>query len=310
MAVEVITPIPAVIESSSTGQVTTSITVPADAEAIVVMAVGFSSTASNLWPGDAAMTFAGNNLTLERGSAYNDDLPEITGMSGTSGHICIWVGTENSWGSSEDLVYDWGAGIAEGVATQVVFVKGIDSSSLVKDKDLSALNGDISGLTTAADDLTIGCAYTYNSAPTVTDNSQTELRSDTYNTAGYGMAYKANSSTFDMSNTSYSICCAVVLTAGDANVTDAVPAGTLSIVGYAPLDHQTVIDRVPAGVLSIVGYAPTDGLAGQTVTDAIDSGVLEIVGYAPSDWQHVIDRPEAGQIGITGYAPTDRSTGH
>ncbi len=208
MAAELTGTTPSLIQSTSTGSVTTTLTVPADADAIIVMAVGYGS-GSNLWTA-TTMTFAGNALTEVTGATYTAEGAFLEAGS-SSGHVAIWSGDESTWGSTEDLVFNWDAAVGEGVSVQAVFVKNVDTIT-VKDSDTGGVNGDITGMTSAADDLTLGCAYAYQQAPTMTDNGQTEIVANgVYNNAGYGFAYKANSATFDISNTNFSRCCAVVI---------------------------------------------------------------------------------------------------
>jgi len=99
------------------------------------------------------------------------------------------------------------------------------------------------------------------------------------------------------------------LAAGGTTV--AVPAGALTLTGYAPTvsftAHQTI--AVPAGALTLTGFAPTVSTsASQTI--AVPAASLTLTGFAPTvaaTANQSISVP-AGSLTLTGYAPTVYTT--
>lgn len=89
--------------------------------------------------------------------------------------------------------------------------------------------------------------------------------------------------------------------------TVSVPAGTLTLTGYAPtvVAISGEVVWVPAGALTLTGYAPTV-LA--PVSVAVPAGGLTLTGYAPTvETPRTIGVP-AGALTLTGYAPTVETT--
>jgi hypothetical protein len=98
-----------------------------------------------------------------------------------------------------------------------------------------------------------------------------------------------------------------------ANQTVAVPAGTLTLTGNNPTvvatDNQTV--AVPAGSLSLTGFAPTV-TAGNNQTVAVPLGTLTLTGNAPTvvaSGNQTISVP-AGSLTLTGFNPTVVASDH
>lgn len=93
--------------------------------------------------------------------------------------------------------------------------------------------------------------------------------------------------------------------------TVAVPAGALTLTGYAPTvsftAHQTI--SVPTGALTLTGFAPTVSTsAAQTI--AVPAASLTLTGFAPTvaaTANQSISVP-AGSLTLTGYAPTVYTT--
>jgi len=92
-----------------------------------------------------------------------------------------------------------------------------------------------------------------------------------------------------------------------ANQTVAVPTGSLTLTGYAPTvvasDHKTV--SVPSGTLTLTGYAPTVSVAANVLV-SVPSGTLTLTGYAPTvvtTANQTVSVP-SGTLTLTGYAPT------
>jgi hypothetical protein len=94
-----------------------------------------------------------------------------------------------------------------------------------------------------------------------------------------------------------------------ANQTIAVPSGTLTLTGNNPTvvasDHKTI--AIPVGTLTHTGLDPTVTVSGAgSVTVAVPSGTLTLGGLAPTviaTGNITVEIP-AGSLSLTGYAPT------
>ena len=85
--------------------------------------------------------------------------------------------------------------------------------------------------------------------------------------------------------------------------TIAVPSGSLTLAGYAPSVVAPQAVSVPAGALTLTGYAPTVvAISGQVV--GVPAGALTLTGYAPTVLAPVSVAVPAGVLTLTGYAPT------
>jgi hypothetical protein len=136
----------------------------------------------------------------------------------------------------------------------LVYCKGQDNTTPIKSSGSSGSNNvDITGMTAASGDLMIGCCYDYVANPTVTDSSQTQIRSAQYNTAGQGVAYKASVGAFYYTGSSgYSSACAVVVGAAGA-------AGTVEQEGFRwGVDDDAEADHTWAAAQDADLTAPLD----------------------------------------------------
>jgi hypothetical protein len=93
---------------------------------------------------------------------------------------------------------------------------------------------------------------------------------------------------------------------GGGSATVAVPAGSLTLTGIAPLVIAAVSVAVPAGSLTLTGFAPTVSVSSAT-TVAVPAGSLTLTGFAPtvavSGGSASVAVP-AGALTLTGFAPT------
>lgn len=91
-----------------------------------------------------------------------------------------------------------------------------------------------------------------------------------------------------------------VAAGGGATVT--VPAGALTLTGYAPtvLTPRTV--SVPAGALTLTGFAPTVAVSSGT-TVQVPAGNLTLTGFAPVVLTPRTVAVPAGTLTLTGFAP-------
>lgn len=94
--------------------------------------------------------------------------------------------------------------------------------------------------------------------------------------------------------------------AGGSGNTIAVPAGALTLTGYAPtVTGVTTTISVPAGSLTLTGFAPTVTVS-DNKTIAVPAGSLSLTGFAPTviaSSANIISIP-AGALVLTGFAPT------
>lgn len=99
----------------------------------------------------------------------------------------------------------------------------------------------------------------------------------------------------------------VFYTLATGGTTVAVPAGALTLTGYAPTVTAggTASTSVPAGAVTLTAYAPTV-TAGGTASTSVPLGTVTLTGYAPTvtvGGAASIDVP-LGTVALTGYAPT------
>lgn len=97
-----------------------------------------------------------------------------------------------------------------------------------------------------------------------------------------------------------------VRTATTAGVTVGVPAGSLTLTGFAPTVSTTGLVSVPAGSLTLTGLAPTVAVSGGSATVAVPAGALTLTGFAPTvdaGYSASVSVP-AGSLALTGFAPT------
>lgn len=88
-----------------------------------------------------------------------------------------------------------------------------------------------------------------------------------------------------------------------SGTTVSVPAGSLSLTGYAPTVQTPVTVSIPAGSLSLTGYAPTVSVTAGGVTVSVPAGSLSLTGYAPTVTVTTTIAIPAGGLTLTGYAP-------
>lgn len=99
----------------------------------------------------------------------------------------------------------------------------------------------------------------------------------------------------------------VFYTLAGGGTTVAVPAGALTLTGFAPTVTAggTASTSVPAGAVTLTAYAPTV-TAGGTASTSVPLGTVTLTGYAPTvtvGGAASIDVP-LGTVALTGYAPT------
>ena len=86
--------------------------------------------------------------------------------------------------------------------------------------------------------------------------------------------------------------------------TISVPAGSLTLTGFAPTVSTPRTISVPAGSLTLTGYAPTvtGGSSGTTVS--VPAGSLTLTGFSPTVSVSAVIAIPAGALTLTGFAPS------
>jgi hypothetical protein len=98
------------------------------------------------------------------------------------------------------------------------------------------------------------------------------------------------------------------LAAEDGGTVISVPAGALTLTGYAPTVSTPVTIAVPVAALSLAGFAPTvSTVAGGTVVD-VPAGAMTLTGYAPTVTVTTVISIPAGGLALSGFAPTVYTT--
>ena len=193
-----VTTITSTLQSSSQ-----SVTVPADATLAVVMA-SLWRNATN-WIAANPVTLGGVNLTtLQRTDEQ-------------TGNEHAWLGyLVNPATGSQTLAWNWGAAPTEGVNIAVVFYKGVVTSNpVVSSGEQLTTDTDLTGLIAGPDDMMVGVAATYTSAPTVTDSGQTQLAVMGPTAGAYGgFAEKLGATGFYFTGGSNTTCAAAVFRGG------------------------------------------------------------------------------------------------
>lgn len=121
--------------NANTGTVSSSVTVPADAELVVVAVSGWRSTAN---------PFSGGSMTFTKGGVDTAMTPVIGGDSNTSyNYVGMFYLALPDTGSGKSLKWDWeGSAVMNGAPVfSVTYWKGVDTSSPVRDSD-GAQNSD------------------------------------------------------------------------------------------------------------------------------------------------------------------------
>ena len=209
-----------------------SITVPADCTLIVLCATGYGGATTN-WFNPSVLSINGSSFT----NVVDTDNQTNNGQT--------WIGRLlNPSTGGQTLSGTISKTPDEGMHYTLVYCKGQDNTTPIKSSGSSGSNNvDITGMTAASGDLMIGCCYDYAANPTVTDSSQTQIRSAQYNTAGQGVAYKASVGAFYYTGSSgYSSACAVVVGAAAASGATGTLAATESGSDTAALAGDVLVE--------------------------------------------------------------------
>lgn len=133
--------------------------------------------------------------------------------------------------------------------------------------------------------------------------SDSDINASTF---GIALQYLGGASNINNALIDY-VALTVHYTEAAGGATVSVPAGSLTITGYAPTILNPVTVSVPAGSLTLTGYAPTVQTGGATVS--VPAGSLTLTGYAPSVLNPQTVSVPLGTLTLTGYAPTVSTAG-
>lgn len=182
-----------------------SITVPADATLAVLIWSGYTGTSTPFDSGGYSFTLGGASF----GHITRNADPAFHGGA-------VMAALANPATGSQTLAWAVSASMIAGVLINVIFCKGCEASiasfGSANESTISPIT--VSGLTTTADDITIGGAFTVYPVASMVTNSQTALSSigpDVIGGVGYILsAYKANSSTLSALGSTYGDSTSVV----------------------------------------------------------------------------------------------------
>ena len=98
----------------------------------------------------------------------------------------------------------------------------------------------------------------------------------------------------------------VTFKAEPSNNIISVPAGSLSLTGFAPVIQKTI--TVPVGSLSFTGFAPTVSVGSPNVTIPVPAGSLSLNGFAPTVRTERLVLVPAGTLLLNSFAPSIQLT--
>jgi len=88
-----------------------------------------------------------------------------------------------------------------------------------------------------------------------------------------------------------------------------VPAGSLALTGLVPLVRTTGLVTVPTGSITLTGFAPSVIIAAGGATVAVPTGTLTLTGQAPTVLTPRTVAVPVGTLTLAGFAPSVRTTG-
>jgi hypothetical protein len=191
-------------QTQSSGQTGTFAgTVPATADIVALMAVGYDFSTAWMGSNDFSLGGTGNDFT------------QVQTTDGQTDNGQVWLGyilTSVSGTGSKTFAWDHGQAPDEGMTYRLVYYDGVDTAAVIRDSANNTVGADISGLSpVSAGDMTTGLAYAYNQAPDGNISSQTEIANGTYNSAGFSFVEKDGSAALSWDNESFSTGAAMVI---------------------------------------------------------------------------------------------------
>jgi hypothetical protein len=177
-----------------------SITVPDDCTCVVV-GVSLWKTTTNWIPVSPISLNSVDLITEQKADDQN-------------GNQQAWLGylVDPSVGS-QTFFWDWGTTLNAGAIFHIIFFKGIETSDPIVSSGKETTSADLTGLTADITDMMVGFAAGYGgAAPSVTDNSQTEiLTTSLFSSATAGSAFKLGDTGFYHTGGGYIVSVALVL---------------------------------------------------------------------------------------------------
>lgn len=290
--------------TGNTGTASSTITVPADAELVVVGVSGFSTTAG-FFTTNGAMTFTkgGADTTMSKGS---------TAGSGTSFYsAAIFYLVLPDTGSNKSLKWDWGGtgSAGDSVMCSVTFWKGIDTASPVRTSaggTTSAMPYTSGAFTSNSGDLDLAFAAGFVNVVEGTVNSWSNLTLLTQCARqGFADAAWATGTTTGSHTVAASTdtnwddggISVIVLKPAAAGVTLAAEAGSYTVTGTAASLERGRETAADGGTYAVTGTAANLERGYEVAAEA---GSYSVTGTDATFDRTYILPAEAGSYSVTG----------
>lgn len=198
-------------QSSADGSI--SITIPSDAEIVLVGAVGYTTSTTDMFNSINFDNTADQDFTTIVENRYN------ASYTGLCAEVLRMTSADANWpGTGAKTLYYDGTNYTEGYQILVFYAKGLDTSDPIRDTHsadaASTYTGSLTGVD--ADDLSIVFCYEYVNAPDINPSGSSQtviLESGSFNSAGLGCGYEAGESAMtadatagsDMVSTSFAL---------------------------------------------------------------------------------------------------------
>jgi len=190
-----------------------SITVPADCE-IIIAAYIASWSSSTEWVPSNIFDLGGSDFV---------QAVEITEPPAANDQVVVIEHFVNPSTGSQTLNWNSGVHAYHGTIIIVAYYKGVDTTTPIVDT-AAATGNDLSGMTFNSGDMMVGCLYSWNSDPTMTASSQTQVAKSKAASTKLnwgGMAQKLSTGSFDTTSGGSSIpaAAAIILAQASTSVT-------------------------------------------------------------------------------------------
>jgi hypothetical protein len=208
-----------VVDFAEAGSGSVSVTIPSDAEIVLVYVNHYEGGTVYAFP-NPTTTLGGQNCT---------QLQECSDTENNNQGCLEYIKTSVSGTGSKTFTWDDGSRLlTNGIGgALLVYVKGINTTTPIKDSGKNETGDDVTGLTAASGDMIFGFTSS-DSSTTVTGDSQISIYNDTMDGAAYtGAAYEESEGDY-YSTGAYPCACAVVLAVAAASNPTVTISETLS----------------------------------------------------------------------------------
>lgn len=285
------------VVTSSADSGSASITVPADCDCAVIIACGWTGGARVLMP----MTTASiNSVNSTSAQSSNDNAFEKIDL-----RYLVNPAT-----GAQTFAWDFGdtGAITEGAIFIIAYFKNVDDAAPIVNSGKSSTTTTITLTGGGAGDMMVGGSSSFDTAATVTGNSQTSLSTPArFNNAFARGAYKAEGGSYVISGGDAQLCNAAVLlkavapSGGVENYSGTPALDALILTGQAPTTSASAAALPAAQALTLTGLAPTISVS---VNAAPALAALVLTGPAPSIAASSATAPGAAAMALTGLAPS------